>query len=288
MAEGNWTILEVLDWTRERFQKAGIMPARLEAELLLAGSLGVDRMRLYLDFDRPLVPDELARFREGIRRRLNHEPLAYILGTREFYSLSFRVDDRVLIPRPETELLVDLAIEMLKDCAAPRVVDVGTGCGAVAVAVAKHLPRAHLLAVDSEAAVLEVADENVRAHEFERRVVLRKQDLLSGSESDSFDLVVSNPPYIRERDWEDLMPEVRLFEPRSALLAGEDGLDVIRKIVQEAPTVLTGGGFLLFEIGADQGSAASRIVESSGSFSGVAVHKDLVGRDRAVIATKNP
>jgi release factor glutamine methyltransferase len=287
MADRAWTVLRVLGWTRERFAAAGIFTARLDAEVLLADALGVDRLRLYLDPERPLTQDELTRYRDRVRRRMGREPVAYITGAREFYSVTLAVDNRVLVPRPETELLVDLTLARLRDHPAPRIVDVGTGSGAIAIALAANLPRATVAAVDASDDALAVAAANVAAHGLGERVTVRRGDLLAGCGPGSFDAVVSNPPYVAEGDLATLMPEVRDHEPRAALVAGPDGLDAIRRLVPQAARALAAGGLLVFEIGGPRQSAeAARIVTDAGAFDGVAVHRDLAGLDRAVTAVR--
>jgi len=288
-ADERWTILRVLEWTADRFAQAGLESPRLEAEVLLAHGLGVERLRLYLDHDKPLRQEELAAFRQTIRRRLAREPLAYITGEREFWSLGLLVDRAVLIPRPETELLVELSLAAVRarDAGADgeqlplTIVDVGTGSGAIAVALARELPTARVLATEIDPAALAVARKNV-----ERcgvgNLELFAGDLLEGLPEDlRADLIAANPPYICSAELAGLQPEVARWEPARALDGGEDGLAVIRRLVPQAARRLTAGGALLLEIGCDQGAEVRALLEAVG-FCEVVVHTDLAGLDRVV------
>jgi release factor glutamine methyltransferase len=286
VADRVWTILDVLNWTAERFATAGIESPRLDAELLLADALATDRLHLYLDHDRPLGDDELARFRDRVRRRIAREPVAYIVGRREFWSLSFKVTPAVLIPRPDTELLVETAAARLKTHPAPRIVDVGTGSGAIAVALARELPAARVDAVDLSEDALAVARENALALGVAERVAFRRGDLLGEAGAGVYDLVVSNPPYVAPEAYEALMPEVRLYEPKAALVAADGGMAIVRRLVRDAPAALRPGGLLLIEIGFDQADRARALFADRETWEEPVVLKDLAGRDRAVLAVR--
>jgi release factor glutamine methyltransferase len=276
--EERWTILRVLEWTSGRFERAGLDASRLEAEVLLADCLGVERLRLYLDYAKPLQRAELSRFRQTIRRRLDGEPLAYITGAKEFWSLTLQVERSVLIPRPETELLVELAIQRATGRDPLTVVDVGTGSGAVAIAIASELPQARVLATEMSADALVVARGNVERHGVQ--VELLQGDLLAPLPRDlAPDLVVANLPYIRRGDLVGLQREIVDWEPQAALDGGDDGLDLVRRLIQQGPRVLAPGGVLLLEIGHDQGAAVHGLLVAA-EFAEVEVHKDLAGLDR--------
>ncbi|MBK8479969.1 MAG: peptide chain release factor N(5)-glutamine methyltransferase [Proteobacteria bacterium] len=280
---GRWTVRELLSWTAERFAALSAS-ARLEAELLLAHGLGVDRLQLYLDFDKPLTAAELRIYRELVRRRLAREPVAYILGAREFWSRRFAVSPAVLVPRPETELLVEEALDWLRarlaTTAQPCVIDVGTGSGAIAVAVALELPAARVWAVDRARAAVTVARGNALAHGAPVRWCCA--DLLSVfAPRPTFDLVLANLPYIPSDELARLAPEVRDWEPRSALDGGGDGLDAIRALVCQLGSRLRAGGQVLLEVGAGQAREVAGLLEASGCEQ-VSVRRDLGGIDRIV------
>ena len=251
--EERWTVLRVLQWTAEYFGQKGIDQPRAGAEVLLAHVLGTERIQLYLNFDRPLAPDELASYRELIRRRAAHEPTQYITGRQEFWSLQFTVTPAVLIPRPETELLVEKALELVSD-SSKRVLDLGTGSGAIAVALAHECKTVQIVAADNSWAALQVARGNAARHHVSERIALVATDLFEGFSSSGplFEVIISNPPYIGEEEFCQLAPEIRVYEPRTALLAGPRGLAFIRRIIGEAPAYLKPGGSLLVEIGAGQ------------------------------------
>jgi release factor glutamine methyltransferase len=279
-----WNILRVLTWIVERFAKADLRSARLDAEVLLAHALAIERIRLYMDHDKPLAAPELTRVRDSVRRRLAGEPVAYITGAREFWSLPFTVSRAVLVPRPETEILVELALELIRrrqwGPPSPIIVDVGTGSGAIAVACGRELPGATIVGVDRDAAALEVARQNAASLGVE--LALLEGDLLAPLAPDLRpDLVVSNPPYVASGDLSRLAPEVRDWEPRQALDGGVDGLEVIRRLVPQAIARLAPGGWLALEVGEGQASAVRALLEAQGLVDPV-VRRDLAGVERAV------
>lgn len=281
-----WTVVELLGTTAAYLQEKGFHNARLNGELLLAGTLGLRRLDLYLQHDRPLSPEELAEFRERLRRRARREPLQYIDGTAAFRDLVLRVDPRVLIPRPETELLVQEVLDWARGRSGLHAVDVGTGSGCIALALATEGPFARVVGVDASAAALEVARANHRAAAPDAPVELREGDLLEPVAGERFDVVVSNPPYVGEEEAASLDAEVRDWEPHGALFAGTGGLDVLRRLVPAAAAVLRPGGLLALEIGAEQGAAALRLIETTGDFGAARVRPDLAGRDRMVTAER--
>ena len=260
MAE-TWTVLKILRWTSGYLAERGIDNGRLDAELLLADLLQLDRVGLYLNFDRPLNAAELTDFRERVGRRARREPLHYILGRAEFWSLPFRVGPAVLVPRPDTEVLVEEALARATPAA--RILDVGTGSGAIAVALAHELPAARVAAVDISAAALALAAENARINGVAERVAFAPGDL-HALPAGEFDLVVANPPYIAAADLAGLMPEVRDFEPQLALHGGSDGLDAYRSLARQASKLLVPGGWLLVEVGAGQAAAVQELLAAAG------------------------
>lgn len=273
-----WTVLKLLRWTADYFAGRGIDTPRLDAELLLSATLGLDRVGLYLNFERPLQAEELRAYRELVKRRANHEPLAYILGHAEFWSLSFKVTPAVLIPRPDTEVLVEEALPRL--AGAMRILDVGTGSGALAIALACEQPECTVVAIDVSAEALEVAGENARSNGVAERVQLIRQDLAQ-LPAGPFDLIVANPPYIPSGELASLMPEVRDFEPHLALDGGADGLAAYRALTGQAATVLAAGGWLLVEVGIDQAVAVSQLFAAAG-LEEIGVRDDYAGIARVV------
>ncbi|MCC6750783.1 MAG: peptide chain release factor N(5)-glutamine methyltransferase [Deltaproteobacteria bacterium] len=283
-----WTIREVLGWTTGRFASAELPTPRLDAEVLLAHVLGVERIQLYLDFDKPLGPPELARYREAVRRRLTHEPVAYVTGRREFWSLAFEVSPAVLIPRPETELLVELGLDHLRrrpaDAPAATVVEVGAGSGAIAVTIAHERPDVRVLAIERSPEALEVARRNVARHA--PQVELLLGDLLEPlPEGLSVDLLLANLPYIPSAELETLAPEVRGFEPRIALDGGPDGLALVRPLVAQGVPRLAAGGLLALELDPAEVPAVRDLLAAAGLVD-VRVVKDLAGRERVVRALR--
>jgi len=277
-----WTILKVLTWTQGRFGERGIPSARLDAEVLLAHLLHRDRVGLYTHFDQPLSAEELSGFRELIKRRLAGESVAYLVGKREFRSLALHVDARVLVPRPETETLVEVALTRLPVGAA-RVVDVGTGSGAIALALKDARPLDDVHAVDRSADALAVARDN--AERLGLEVTLHEGDLLAAVEALApFDLVVSNPPYIATAELASLPAEVRR-EPRLALDGGADGLEVVRRLIGAAAPLLGDQGVLALEIGDRQAPAVAALLAAAG-YREIAVAQDLAGIGRVVSARR--
>ena len=274
-----WSVLRLLRWTADYFTGRGIDAPRLDAELLLAATLGLDRVGLYVNFERPLQADELAAFRGRVKRRAGREPLAYILGHTEFWSLPLKVTPAVLIPRPDTELLVEEALPRLGD--GPRqILDIGTGSGALAIALAHERPECAVTAIDVSMAALAVARDNSRINGVADRVVLVHRDLAE-LPAGPFDLIVANPPYIPSGELATLMPEVRDFEPPLALDGGADGLAAYRAIAAQADTVMTNGGWLLVEVGAGQAAAVQTLFAAAG-LTDIFVSRDLAGIERVV------
>jgi release factor glutamine methyltransferase len=284
-----WTIRRVLDWTRDEFLRRKIESARLDAEVLLGKALGLSRMQLYLDMDRPLSTSELAVYRALVKRRTTHEPVSQIVGEREFWSRPFRVTADTLTPRPETELVVEHVLAMLR--AFPqegrlRILDVGTGTGCLAVTLALELPDADVTAVDVSGAALKVACENAARLGAAVRFLHSDMDAQLSPE-EVFDVVVSNPPYLAEADWVQAQPEVRLHEPKVALLGGDDdGLGFHRQLAARVwPRTRR---MLLAELGWCQGPAALHLWrEAVSSAAEATVLKDWERRDRVVVVKRS-
>jgi release factor glutamine methyltransferase len=259
-----WTTLGVLDWTTRRFTEAGIEAARLEAQLLLAHALGCTRMQLYTGFDKPLAEPELASYRALIKRRLGGEPVAYLIGEHELWGLPLWVDASVLVPRPDTETVIEVALGTRADRAAPcRVLDLCTGSGAIAIALGKELPAAHVIATELSAPAAAIARRNVLRHGLAGRVEIREGDLWAPVAGERFDLVVSNPPYIATAVIATLAPEVRR-EPVIALDGGADGLAFYDRICAGTRDHLEPGGALVVEHGFDQAEAVRARFEAAG------------------------
>jgi release factor glutamine methyltransferase len=282
-----WTTLRVLEWTTDRFARAGFDSARLEAQVLLAHVLRCTRIALYTLFDRPLSAAELAAARELIRRRLDGEPTAYLVGEQEFWSLPIKVDPRVLIPRRDSETLIEVVLEQAPDRSHPRTIaDIATGSGALAIALAHELPGARVVATDLSAGALALAADNARRNQVADRIELREGDLLAALRpGERFDVLLSNPPYVRSADIDLLAAEVRR-EPRAALDGGADGLDCIRRLVASAAEHLSGGGLLAIEHGHDQGHAVIGLIEATGGFRGASTRQDLARRPRVSFAIR--
>jgi release factor glutamine methyltransferase len=282
-APKQWTIGSLVKWATDDFRARGIENPRLDAELIVAYALGVDRMRVILDAARPLEGAELERLRELVKRRRSREPVAYLRGEREFYGLRFRVDKRVLIPRPDTETLVDVALARSAHVSlSMRQLDLCTGSGCVAIAMARQRPTACVFATDISEDAVACARENAqRLGAYE--VAFATGDLYAPVRGRRFDVVTANPPYIPTAEIEGLQADIRDFEPRLALDGGEDGLGVVRRIVDGAAEHLAPGGVLAIEIEASQGEAVSALLRAGG-FADVRVDRDLARLDRVVSA----
>lgn len=274
----------MIRWTTDYLEGKGFHNARLNAELLLGGVLRLKRLDLYLQFDRPLQPHETAEFKERLRRRTRREPLQYIEGAAAFRDLQLRVDRRVLIPRPETETLVDEVLRWARDRSELAALDVGTGSGAIALALATEGPFSAVVATDTSPEALAMARENHAAVAPARPVQFRQGVGYAPVAGERFDVIVSNPPYIAVGERDSLDAEVRDWEPAVALFAGADGLDVIRALVAGSRGHLNTHGLLALEVGFTQAETVAGLVRGTGHFSTVRVGKDLAGRDRFVLA----
>lgn len=277
-------VRDLLAWGRRYLGERNLENVDLEAQLLLSHSLGVGREELFTLSEDPPGRDAERVFRHALEERGRGVPAAYLLGRREFWSLDFFVDGRVLVPRPETEVLVEWAAEIIPP--GSRVADIGTGCGNIVVALAQEIGASEWYAVDLSPGALEVARENLRSHGLEGEVTLLQGDLLSALAPD-FDAVLSNPPYIATPDLQGLQPEVRLHEPLMALDGGLSGLDLLRRLLREAPDCLKGGGWLLVEVGAGQAGSVREMAMEDGRYDRVEVRRDLAGTERVVAARRS-
>src|SRR4051794_25945798 len=282
--EKRWTVMELLGWTANYLGEKGFHNARLNADPRRAGTLGLKRLALSPQPDRPLRADEMAAFKPRLLRRAKREPLQYIDGTAAFRGLVLRVDARVLIPRPETERLVQAVLDWAAGRHALTALDGGTRSRAIALALAPQGPFARVVAVDVSPDALEVARANAREAAPDAPVEFRPGSLYQGAAGERFDVVVSNPPYVGDEERAALDPEVRDWEPAGALFAGAGGLEVIRPLVEQAAAHLEPGGLLAMEIGAGQAGAVTALVRAPGAFAGPRVVTDRAGRDRIVTA----
>lgn len=274
------TVKQALYAAIEQLSQAGSDSPRLDAEVLLGHLLGQERAWLYAHPETPLSPETTARYRHLLHRRANHEPVAYLTGEREFFGLTFAVAPPVLIPRPETELLVELALSRLTGPA--RVWDIGAGSGCIAVAVAVHAPQARLIAADISAPALALARQNARRHGVANRLALVQANLLAGL-SGPVDLIISNPPYIALAEMDSLAPTVKHYEPALALTDGATGLTLIERLLAQAATRLSPGGAILIEIGAGQGNAALLLARRYFPHGYFEIKPDLAGKDRVLL-----
>jgi release factor glutamine methyltransferase len=289
MSEEPWTILKLLHWTTDYFRKYEVAEPRASAEVLLAHSLSKDRLSLYLNYDRPMQAEELATFRTYVKRRIVGEPNQYITGIQEFWSLPFRVNPDVLIPRPETEVLLETVLEFLgSPDTEVSVVDLGTGSGAIAVALAREFDLIKIIATDSSMAALKVALENALLNQVDCKIHFVCADMFSAFSHvpQKFAVVATNPPYVSQAEFSTLSREIRDYEPRHALDGGPDGLVAIKHIIMEAPTVLSHRGALVMEIGANQTESVSALVRDSQLYESFKIIKDYSGLDRVLLAIK--
>ena len=305
-----WTIGRILKWTENFFKEKGIESPRLDAEVLLGHVLEKERIYLYVHFDEPLQPQELTEYREAIKQRIRRVPVAYIIGQREFMGLTFHVTEDTLVPRPDTEILVQAAIERLKKMSGAEearpvhFADIGTGTGAICLSVLHYLTQATADTVDISEAARKVAEENAEALDVKGRITFYTGDLLaplskaqSGGAGDKasaaeetagarYDAILSNPPYIPDADIETLAPEVRCKEPRTALAGGADGLDFYRRLVADSPALIKDDGFLAVEVGIHQAQVVAKMATESGAFARTEIIKDYGGIERVVVAWK--
>lgn len=285
-----WAVLDLVKWTTGYFGKRGIDNPRSEAEVLLAHALGKRRIDLYLNYDQPLTGDELQHFKDLIKRRAGGEPVAYITGRREFWSLDLEVNPAVLIPRPETECLVEAVLPFLESSAGGemRILDLGTGSGAIVIALAHACPGHRYLAVDRSLPALATARRNACRHRVDGHIDWLCADWTAAllPARARFDLVASNPPYIPRGDIDGLQPEIRDHEPRTALDGSADGLACLDRIIAAAHLFLNPGGLLALEMGFDQGDAVRQLADTAGRYTDFRIVKDYSRLDRVAVMCK--
>lgn len=293
-----WSVRELMKVSIDLLQKKGFDETRLNVELLLSHALKCQRIQLYTNFDKPLTKEEIKEFRRLLERRLNREPLQYIVGSAGFMGLQFRVDQRVFIPRPETETLVEqvmLLCNHFPEGKTVSVLEVGTGSGNIAVSLAKYVRRVHVTTIDISEEALEVAGLNAKVHEVGERIDFRRLDLYEPIDQillKRFDLFVSNPPYVSHEEFQNLQLEIRKYEPRSATTDGKDGLEFYRRLIEAAPYVLSDGGWIAVEVGYGQAERVTNMMRDAHMYDLSAV-QDLQSIPRVVIgrchaATRNP
>ena len=284
-AEEPWTVKRVLEWTTNHLKKHGSDTPRLDAEILLAQARGCPRIQLYTQFDQPLSDTVRAQMRDLVQRRAKAEPVAYLVGHREFFSLDFRVTRDVLIPRPDTETLVMEVLDATKSLAEAKVLDLCTGSGCVAIAIAKNCKTANLVATEISSVALVIAKENAERHQVTDRIEFIESDLFASIPAGKkFDIIASNPPYIPSAEIDQLDAEVAKHEPRLALDGGPDGLDIIRRILEAAPTFLAPNGLIAIEFTPEQAESLEQIVTKHGGYEQIEIRKDLGKRPRVLRA----
>lgn len=281
------TIANGLAFATEKFTEAGIDTARLDAEVLMSHVLNCRRLALYVHMNQKLDEEQAARFSDFIKKRSEHIPVAYLTGHKEFMGIDFAITPKVLIPRPETEVLAQKTIENLHHYNTPiKIADIGTGSGAICLSILKLTDNVTAAAVDISADALEIAKYNAHKYNLDDKVTFYEGNLFEPLMGQKFSVIVSNPPYIRTGDFETIQAEIK-HEPRIALDGGVDGLDCYRQIIKDAPGFLTDDGFLAVEIGEDQTAAVLKLIEDSGRFKYTQVWKDLADKDRVAAAWKN-
>jgi release factor glutamine methyltransferase len=287
-----WTVLRLLEWTTNFFKSKGSESPRLDAEILLAHARDCQRIELYTAFSEVPTDEQRIAFRELVRRRGEGAPVAQLVGFREFYSIPIRVDENVLVPRPETEHLVVEALDQVKRLSRSvtdrplRILDLGTGSGAIAIAIAKNDVASEITAVDVSLAALDIAKWNVEKLELVDRISLLQSDLFEGLEaSDRFDIIATNPPYISQSEYDELPVTVKNHEPKGALLSGPEGTEVIDRILHGAPDRLNAGGQLIIELSPMIADACLSLAVATGKFTQSAVIKDLAGHKRLLSLT---
>ena len=286
-SEDRWTVGRLLTWTRDFLKKKGAESPRLDAEVLLASVLACERVQLYTQYEEEVADGSRAKFRELVKRRAEGVPVAYLVGKKEFYSLSFAVSPAVLIPRPDSEFVVVETLDRLKGIPSPRVVDVGTGSGCLALACAEKHKAARFLAIDISSEALDVARRNAAALGLADRVEFREGDLLAPVAGDGpFDAIVSNPPYIATGDIAGLEPGVALHEPHLALDGGPDGLRVVDRLITEASPMLKVGGHLILEIGSDQEAPVRALIAARAEYRLSPTVRDSANHPRVIVAER--
>jgi len=286
-----WTIQKLLNWITGYFTEKGVDAPRLSAELLLSHLISLKRIELYTNFDRAVEKKLLDKLHSLVERATKHEPVAYLIGKTEFYSIELIVSPKCMIPRPETELLVGRAIELLRARTGIQLVcDIGTGSGCIAIAIAKNHPNVEIIATDISEDALELAAQNTQIHQLQNKIALIQGDLFepiaSQYQGKNFDLIVCNPPYVSPQEYKKLDKNVKDYEPKSALYAEQKGLEFHKRITREAEKFLKPGGAVMLEISYNQGQAVREMLEKQGTFTNIKVEKDLQDNDRIAAAIK--
>lgn len=290
MPDKIWRVVDLLHWTTEYFQQHDIPNPRLDAEVLLGHLLEKTRLELYLYFEMPVFQEHLTPFRELIKKRIEHTPVSYLTNQKEFMSLDFYVDERVLIPRPETEQLVE-TILTTKTESFQRLLELGTGSGVIATSLALQQPEWEIVATDISEPALAVAQKNAETHACREQINFLSGDLfepieaINTDENTRFDWIVCNPPYIKNTERDTLSPDVQNYEPEIALFAGDDGLAVIRRLIAEAPKYLVPGGKLIFEIGETQTDSVRALIDTESAYCAYELLKDYAEKERIVLAS---
>ncbi|MCU0645460.1 MAG: peptide chain release factor N(5)-glutamine methyltransferase [bacterium] len=288
----SYKLIEILQMSTDYLTKKGIENARLNAELLVGHVLKLSRVQLYLNFEKPVTAEELEQIRNLLKRRSNHEPLQYILEEAEFYSLKLKVNRSTLIPRPETEILVDTVIEQCKKNFAQEktieILDIGTGSGNIAIAVAKNFANSRITAIDIQHEALTIARQNAEYHQLQDRINFIQQDIfdIKLSFPEKFDVIVSNPPYISREEFDSLHDDIKNFEPYIALDGGSDGLAFYHRLTNLAPSYLAQDGFIAVEFGANQPDQIKKIFANSAFFQYIEIITDLNKLPRILLARK--
>jgi release factor glutamine methyltransferase len=286
-----WNVARVLDWTARHLQRHDLPNSRLEAEILLAHTLGLRRLDLYLQYDRTLTPEESELYKARVRRRAQGEPVQYILEEATFRHLTLRVTPDVLIPRPETERLVDEILTWLAAAgpSEPQILDVGTGSGAIALACLQEIPRARVVATDVSDAALAVARWNAQSEGLADRLELRRGDLFEPlARGERFHVIAANLPYVAVDEREALPRDVRDFEPEGALFTGGTGTELTTRLIAESPVWLAGGGLLICELSPPQADPLRRLVEGTSGLRYIAAYRDYAGLERGFLAVRSP
>ncbi len=288
-AKEAWTTRKLLDWLRGALKDKGIDDARLCAELLVAHVIGCVRLRLYMEADRPATPDELTKLRDLAKRALNHEPVQYLVGEWSFYGITLKTDKRALIPRPESQTLVDETVKAIKDIEGRTllVADVCTGSGCIAIAIASQASTARVHACDIDANALALAAENIERTSLGNRITTFEGDLLAAlPEGEPYDAIVANPPYIPDDEWDEVAPNVKHHEPTHALRGGADGLDLVRPLIDQAAVRLRPGGLLAVEVATACADAALQLLMGDDRYADARIVRDFAGRPRVVTARR--
>ncbi|OAB57640.1 hypothetical protein AY599_07325 [Leptolyngbya valderiana BDU 20041] len=288
-AKEAWTTRKLLEWLRGALKDKGVDDARLCAELLVAHVIGCERLRLYMEADRPATPDELTRLRDLAKRALNHEPVQYLVGEWSFYGITLNTDKRALIPRPESQTLVDEAVAAIKNIEGrpPLVADVCTGSGCIAIAIASQAGNAYVHATDIDTDALALARENIERTKLADRITTFEGDLLAAlPEGQQYDVIVANPPYIPDDEWEAVAPNVKDHEPTHALRGGVDGLDVVRRLIETAANRLQPGGLLAIEVASATAAEATELLSVDARYDQPRIVRDFAGRQRVIAAIR--